>query len=88
MGTPPQNQANFLLEISERFSNIGDADNAQVTWLSNVAERNLDWNKWKYTWYNDFLTALDSFRRVTEMINQHHTALQRKTRATKTLGDL
>jgi hypothetical protein len=77
-----------MLEIYDLFGDITDAANAQVAWLSNFAERNLDWKKLKYKRYNDFLKALDSSGRVREMIKQHHTAQQRKTRATKKLGDL
>jgi len=85
---PPQSQANFMLEIYDLFGDISDAANAQVAWLSNFAERNLDWKKLKYKRYRDFLKALDSSSRVREMIKQHHSAQQRKTRATKKLGDL
>jgi hypothetical protein len=67
---------------------ITDAANTQDTWLSNFAERNLDWKKLMYNRYNDFLKALDSSGRVREMIKQHHTAQQRKTKATKKLGNL
>jgi hypothetical protein len=84
----PQSQANFMLEIWDLFGDITDAGNAQVAWLSNFAERNLDWKKLKYKRYNDFLKALDSSGRVREIIKQHHTAQQRKARATKKLGDL
>ena len=84
----PQNQANFMLEIYDLFGDITDAANAQVAWLSNFAERNLDWKKLKYKRYNDFLKALDRSGRVREMIKQHHSAQQRKARATKKLGDL
>jgi hypothetical protein len=65
-----------------------DAANALGAWLSNFAVRNLDWKKLKYKRYNDFLKALDSSGRVREMINQHHTAQQKKMQATKTLGNL
>jgi len=77
-----------MLEIYDLFGDITDAANAQVAWLSNFAERNLDWKKLKYKRYNDILKALDSSGRVREMIKQHHTAQQRKTRATKKLGNL
>jgi len=77
-----------MLEIYDLFSDITDAANAQVAWLSNFAERNLDWKKLKHKRYNDFLKALDSSGRVREMIKQHHTAQQRKTRAKKRLGNL
>jgi hypothetical protein len=77
-----------MLEIYELFGNITDGANAQVAWLSNFTERNRDWNKLKYKQYNDFLNTLDSSGRVREMINQYHSAQQRKTRATKKLGAL
>jgi hypothetical protein len=77
-----------MLEIYDLFGKINDAANAQVVWLSNFAERNLDWKKLKYKRYSDFLKALDSSGRVREMIKQHQSAQQRKTRATKKLGDL
>jgi len=77
-----------MLEIYDLFGDITDAANAQVAWLSNFAERTLDWKKLKYKRYNDFLKALDSSGRDREMIKQHHTAQQRKTRATKKLGNL
>jgi len=41
-----------------------------------------------YKRHNDFLKAIDSSGRVREMIKQHHTPQQRKTRATKKLGNL
>jgi hypothetical protein len=84
----PQNQANLMLEIYDLFGDINDATNAQVAWQSNVAERNLHWNKFKYKRYNDFLKTLDCSSRVSKMIKQHHFSQQRKTRATKKLGDL
>jgi len=65
-----------------------DTANAQVTWLSNFAERTLNWKKLKYKRYNDFLKALDSSSRVRELLKQYHTAQQRKTRAMTMLGDL
>jgi hypothetical protein len=77
-----------MLEIYDLFGDITDAINTQVTWLSNFVERNLDWKKLKYKRYNEFLKAFDSSGRVREMIKQHHTAQQRKARATKKLGDL
>jgi len=84
----PQNQANFMLKIYDLFGDITGAGNAQVAWLSNFAKRKLDWKKLKYKRYNDFLKALDSSGRVREMIMQHPSAQQGKTRATKKLGDL
>jgi len=57
-----------MLEIYNLIGNITDAANAQVTWLSNFAERILDWKKLKYMQFNDFLKALDSSGRVREMI--------------------
>jgi hypothetical protein len=77
-----------MLEIYDDFGDITDAANAQVTWLSNFAERNNDWKKLKYKRYNDFLKAPEGSGRVWEMIMQHHTAQQRKTEATKKLGNL
>jgi hypothetical protein len=53
----------------------------------NFAERFFDWKKLKYMRYNAFLKALDSSGRVREMIQQPHTAQQRKTQAMKNLGD-
>ncbi|KAF8241182.1 hypothetical protein K440DRAFT_638091 [Wilcoxina mikolae CBS 423.85] len=84
----PQGQADFMLEVYDLFGDITDAANVQVAWLSNFAERNLDWRKLKYKQYNDFLKALDRSGRVREMMKQHHSTQQRKTRATKKLGDL
>jgi hypothetical protein len=75
-----------MLRIYDLFGDITDAANAQIAWLSNFPERNLDWNKLKYKRYNDFLKALDSSGRVREMIKQHHNAQQRKTWATKKPG--
>jgi len=77
-----------MLKIDDLFGNITDATNALVAWLSNFAERNLDWKKLKFKRYNDFFKALDSSSRVREMIKQHRTAQQRKARAMKKLGDL
>jgi len=77
-----------MLEIYDLFGDITDATNAQVIWLSTFAERNLDWKTFKYKQCNDFPMALDSSGRVREMIQQHHSAQQRKARATKQLGDL
>jgi hypothetical protein len=77
-----------MLEIYHLVGNIPDAANAQVAWLSNFVERNLDWKKLKYKRYNDFLKALDSSGRVRQMIQQHHTAQHKKARATKKLGEL
>jgi hypothetical protein len=34
-----------MLEMYELFGDITDTVNAQVTWLSNFAERILDWKK-------------------------------------------
>jgi len=64
----PQNQVNFILEISDLFGDITDAINAEVAWQLNCAERNLNWEKLKYKQYNDFLKALDSSGRVREII--------------------
>jgi len=83
-----QSHANFMIEIYDLFRDIRDAANAEVAWLANFAERNLDSKKLKYKRYNDFLKALDSSGRVKEMIKQHHTAQHRKIRATKKLGNL
>jgi len=47
-----------------------------------------DRKKLIYKRFNDFLKALDSSGRVSEMINQHHCLQQRKIWATKKLGDL
>jgi len=77
-----------MLEIDDLFGDITNAANAQVALLANFMERNLDWKKLKYMQYNDFLKALDTSGRVREMINQQNSAQQRKTRATKKLGDL
>jgi len=51
-------------------------------------ERILHWKKLKYWQYNDFLKALGSSGRIWEIIMQHYSAQQRKTQATKMLGDL
>jgi hypothetical protein len=79
---------NVMLQIYNLSGEITDAANAQVTWLSNFAERNLDCKMLKYKRYNGFLNALDSAGRVREMLSEHHSAQQRKTRARKKLGDL
>ena len=78
----------MVLEIYDLVGDFTNAANVQVAWLSNLAERHLDCKKLKYNRYNDFLKTLDSSSRVREMIKQHHTAQDRKTRATKKLGDL
>jgi hypothetical protein len=51
-----------------------------VAWLSNFAERNLDWKKLKYKGYNDFIKALDSSGSLREMVKQYNSAQQRKAR--------
>jgi hypothetical protein len=84
----PQNQTNFMVEIYDLLGDLTDATNAMFAWLSNFAERILDWKMLIYKPYNDFLKALDSSARVREMIKQHHSGQQRKTQATKKLGDL
>ena len=84
----PQNEPNSMLEINELFGDITDAANAQVALVSNFAERIFDWKNFKYKRFNNFLKALDSSGMVSEMIKQHHSAQQRKSRATKKLGDL
>ena len=84
----PRNQPNFMHQIDNLFGNITNATNAQVAWLSNFAERNLGWNKFKFKLYNNFLKALNGSGRVWEVIKQHHTSQQRKTRAMKMLGNL
>lgn len=77
-----------MLHIYDRFSDITDAANAQVGWLSNFAEGNLNWKKLKYECYYDFLKALDSCRRFGVMIEQYQSAQRRKTQATQKLGNL
>jgi hypothetical protein len=77
-----------MLEMYDLFGDITDTANAQVTWLSNFAERILDWKKLKYQQYNDFLKALKSSSRVREVIKQHHSEQQRKIQEMKKLGDL
>lgn len=77
-----------MLQIYNLFGDIANAANAQVAWVSNFEEGNLDCKKLTYERYNYFLKALDSSSRVREMIMQHHSGQQRKTRATKKLGDL
>jgi len=84
----PQTKRISLLASSDIFGDIIDAAKAQVAWLSIFTESNLDWNKLKSKLYNDFLKALDSSSRVRKVTKQHHSAQQRKTRATKKLGDL
>jgi len=84
----PKNQANFILKIYDLLCDFAYAANAQVAWLANCAERNLNWEKLKYKQYNDFLKALDSSCRVREMIKQHQAAQQTKTWATMKLEDL
>jgi len=72
-----------MLETYDLFGDITDAANAKVAWLSIFAERHHDWKKLKYKRYNKFLKALGSLGRVREMMNQYHSARQRKTRAMK-----
>jgi len=52
------------------------------------ARRIIDCKMLKYKRYKDFLDPPDSSCRVRDMINQHHSAQQWKTRVTKKLGDL
>ena len=73
---PAQSQANLRLEHYDLFVEKIDAANAQVEWLSNFVERNLDWKILKYKQYSDFLKALDSSGRVRMMIEQHQAAKQ------------
>jgi hypothetical protein len=77
-----------MMWMYDILGNITDAANTQVAWLSNFAERNPDSKKLKYKHYNDLPTARIRSVRVREVIKQHHTAQQRKTQATKELGDL
>jgi len=63
-----------MIEIYDFFGNVTEAPNAQVTWLSNFAENNLDWKKLKYKQYNDFLKALHNSSSVSEIFKQHHSA--------------
>jgi len=37
-----QTEGNYMLQIINLFSDITDAPNVQVEWLSNVTQRNLD----------------------------------------------
>ena len=73
---PAQSQANLSYEHYDLFVEKIDAANAQVEWLSNFVERNLDWKILKYKQYSDFLKALDSSGRVRMMIEQHQAAKQ------------
>jgi len=57
-----------MIEIYDLFGDITSTTDTQVTWLSNFMERNLDWKKSKYKRYDDFLKALDSSGRVSEII--------------------
>jgi len=44
-----------MLEINELVRVISDLADAQVTWLSNFAARNLDWKKLQFKRCNDIL---------------------------------
>jgi hypothetical protein len=79
---PPQSQSNFMLQIDDLFGGLTDAANAQVTWLSNIAEMNLDWRKLEYNRSSYFLKALDRSGRVREMMTRYHSAQQRMTQVT------
>jgi len=83
----PRSKTYIVLQIYDLFGDITDTANTQVVSLSNFVGRNIDWMTLKYKWYHDFPNAVDSSGRVPEMIKQHHTAQQRKTRAMKKLGD-
>jgi len=85
---PPQSQSNFRLKIYNLFAEITDDAIAQVTWRLNLAARDLDSKQFQYKQYSDFFKALDISGRLRKMIKQHHSAQQRKTQATKKLGDL
>ena len=82
------NNANFRFEITDLLGDISDAPNTQVAWQLTFVNRNLDWKKFRYTWYNDLLKVPNSSGRWREMITLYHSAQQRKTWATKNLGDL
>jgi len=77
-----------VLKIYDLFCSISGASITQDAWLLNFVERNVARKKLKYKRYNDLRKALDSSGRVREMTKQHNLAQQRKTLATKKLGDL
>jgi len=76
-----------MLEMFNIFCDITDAGNTLVAWMSNFAEKDRDWKRFKYKRYNYFLKALHNSGRVREMIKQHHSAQERKTWAIKKLRD-
>jgi len=39
---------NLIVKIYDHFGDIPDAGNAQVAWVSNIAQRNLDRKKLNY----------------------------------------
>jgi hypothetical protein len=49
----------FIRQIYDLFGNIINVANAEVAWLSNLAERNRVWKQLQYTRYNDFIKALE-----------------------------
>jgi hypothetical protein len=87
-GLSPQSQENIMLQIYDLFGDISNTANSLVVRLSNITERNLDWKMMKYKPYHDFLQSVDSSGGAREIMNQYHSAQQRKIRATKKLGDL
>jgi len=88
MATPiliPQGHTDFVWSIYGFFGDMMKSANAKTARLWNMAETNLQLNRLKYRWYNNYQMALDRPSKETKVKKEHNSTQKRKTGATKML---